>query len=516
MTSRNNRPVALVILDGWGVSADADDNAIERAHTPNFDEIRERYPFALLNASGESVGLVNDAPGTAEAGHVNLGAGRVVKSDVARIGEAIHSGKIYENAELKRLFGSARDNEKPVHLIGQVSEGGVHSSSSTLYALLNMARKEGVKEAFVHCILDGRDVPPRSADIFVEALEIKMAEIGIGKIATLCGRHFAMDAGENWDRTARAFTMMVHAEGERASDAVTAVRSSFLRGIADEFTAPIVLESAPDIPVAAIKDGDGVVFFNHRSDTMRQLVRALAVPDPGTGAASAKPLIDVVCMIEYDRSFNLKVAFPSDDSGSTLNSVLMENEIENWRIAETERYPHVTGFMNVSAVPAGHFQRNILINATRPSHLLPEPEMASFKLADQLIRSIEEGPGGFHLANFSAADIAAESGDLERTVEAVQFIDICLGGVLDAVKGKNGVLIVASTHGNCEAVGKYSSENQLQAGTTNNVPFFLIDASGEKALLREKGSIQDIAPTVLGLLGIATPSDMTGVDLRLN
>lgn len=516
MTFKSNRPVALVILDGWGVSADADNNAIERAHTPNFDEIRSRYPSALLNASGESVGLVNGTPGTAEAGHVNLAAGRVVKSDVARIGEAIRNGALFENAELKRLFCASRDKEKPVHLIGQVSDGGVHSSSSTLYSLLSMAKKVGLKDVYVHCILDGRDVPPRSADIFLEALEIKMAEIGIGKIATLCGRHFAMDAGENWDRTARAFTMMVHAEGERASDPVTAVRSSFLRGIADEFTAPIVLESAPDVPVAAIRDGDGVIFFNHRSDTMRQLVRALAVPDPGTGAASSKPQIDCVCLVEYDRSFDLSVAFPHDDSGSSLNSVLVENEVENWRIAETERYPHVTGFMNASSVPAGHFQRNILINSTRPSHCLPEPEMASFKLADQLIRSIEESSGGFHLANFSAADLAAESGDLDRTVEAVQFIDTCLGGILDVIEERKGVLIVASTHGNCEAVGEYSTANQLQSGTTNEVPFLLVDATGEKTRLRDKGSIQDIAPTVLGLLGITTPSDMTGVDLRIN
>lgn len=516
MTSKINRPVALVILDGWGVSPDAIDNAIERAHTPNYDAIQSRYPMALLDASGESVGLVSGTPGNAEAGHVNLGAGRVVKSDVARIGAAIRSGELFENAELKRLFESSRDNGKPVHLVGLVSDGGVHSSSSTLYALLSMAKREGVKDVFVHCILDGRDVPARSADIFLEALEIKMAEIGVGKIASLCGRHFAMDAGENWDRTARAFTMMVHAEGERATDPVTAIRSSFLRGIADEFTAPIVMESAPDIPVAAIKDGDGVIFFNHRADTMRQLVRALAVPDPGSGTASAKPLVDVVCMIDYDRSFDLNVAFPHDDSGSSLNSILMENEIENWRIAETERYPHVTGFMNASSVPAGHYQRNVLVNATRPSHRLPEPEMASFKLADQLIRSIEESSGGFHIANFSAADLAAESGDLDRTVEAVQFIDTCLGGVLDVIEENKGVLIVASTHGNCEAVGKHISANQLQAGTTNDVPFLVVDASGEKTRLREKGSMQDIAPTILGLLGIGTPSDMTGIDLRMN
>lgn len=515
MQTRPSRPLALIILDGWGFSNTSDNNALSQAHTPHYDDIGSRYPRSLLTASGESVGLSTGEPGNAEAGHLNLGSGRIVKSDISRIESAIRSGEFFSNDELIRLMQSTGDRGKPLHLVGMVSDGGVHSSSATLYALLRMAKKEGLGEVFVHCILDGRDVPPRMADVFLEALEIKMDEIGLGKIATLCGRHFAMDSAENWDRTARAFTMMVHSEGERASDPSTAVRSSFLRGIADEFTAPIVIETSDEKPVGVIRNGDGVVFFNHRADTMRQLVRALAVPDPGSPSASAKPSLNVVCLIDYDRSFNLPVAFPNEVGGATLNSVFLENGIPSFRFAEADRFPHVTGFLNGGVDSANQFQRNLLVNGPRVSLERAEPEMGSFKLTDQLIQAIEADRESVFVANLSAAGLSAETGDFEKTVDAVQYIDTCLGGIYETISEKQGIMIVASTHGNCEHLDALSNQNMHRPGTTNPVPFHLIDTSGTKQRLRTSGSLQDIAPTIFGLLGIEKPADMQGVDLRI-
>lgn len=514
MQNRLSRPLTLVILDGWGVSGSGEHNALSVAHTPYYDEISSKYPASLLTASGESVGLSTGSPGNAEAGHLNLGAGRVVQSDISKIESSIISGDFFKNAALSRMMRSAREQGKPVHLVGLVSDGGVHSSSSTLYALLRMAKKEGVSEVFVHCILDGRDVPQRTSDVFLEALEIKMDDVGLGKIATLCGRHFAMDSSENWDRTARAFTMMVHSEGERAIDPAAAVRSSFLRGIADEFTAPIVIESELDRPVGTIRDGDGIVFFNHRADTMRQLVRALAVPDPGSPSASAKPRLDVVCLIEYDRSFNLPVAFPNDAGGSTLNSVFFERGIPSFRFAEADRFPHVTGFLNGGVDSGNQFQKNHLVDGPRVSLHQAEPEMGSFKLTDQLIQAIEAESEGVFVANLSAADLSAETGDFERTVDAIQYIDTCLGGIYETIAEKNGVLMITSTHGNCELMDPPASQGLYSSGTANPVPFHLLDTADTTFSLRPTGTLHDVAPTLFALLGIEKPSDMTGVDLR--
>ena len=514
MNTRINRPVALVILDGWGHLPQSGSNAISLAHTPYYDELSSKFPKTILAASGASVGLAADEPGNAEVGHLNLGAGRVVKSDVSRISSAIRSGEFFENERLKKAMRSAVENGRPVHLVGLISDGGVHSSSETLYAILRMAKKEGASEVFVHGILDGRDVPQRTADIFIEALEIKMEDIRVGKIATLCGRHFAMDSGENWDRTVRAFTMMVHSEGERASDAATAIRSSFLRGIADEFVAPIVIESEPDKPVAKIQDGDTVIFFNHRSDTMRQLVRTLAVPDAGS-IASSKPKIEVVCLTEYERSFQLPVAFPPESGGSTMHSVFTEFGIPNFRISESDRFPHVTTFLNGGIDQPNQFQRNLNVPAPRVSLHAADPELGSFKLTDQVVRAIEAENEGVFVVNLSAADLVSETGDMEKTVEALQFVDTCLGGIYETIAERNGVMIVTATHGSCEEMSAAGHAIQNHTGTRNPVPFHLIDTNAPGAKLRESGSLQDVTPTLLGILGIEKPADMTGVDLRL-
>ena len=279
--TEKHRPLALIILDGWGYSPKREGNAVALAHTPNYDEISKKYPKTLLAASGLSVGLPPDTAGNSEVGHLNIGAGRIIQTDVAKISNAVRTGKFFENKVLKDAFKKAKAQNSAVHLIGLLSDGDVHSSSDNLFALLRLAKSEGIKNIFVHPILDGRDVAPRTADIYVEALEIKLADIGIGKIATLCGRYYAMDKDGNWERTARAYTMLVHSEGERASDAVGAIRNSFLRGISDEFIQPIILEDETGEPIASIKNDDVVVFFNHRSAEMRQLVKSLAVSAGG-------------------------------------------------------------------------------------------------------------------------------------------------------------------------------------------------------------------------------------------
>jgi 2,3-bisphosphoglycerate-independent phosphoglycerate mutase len=509
MSTANRRPLALVILDGWGISDNTDGNAVALAHTPNYDEICSRYPKTRLAASGESVGLSTGAAGSAEAGHLNIGAGRVVQTDIARIAKAIAEGSFARNAVLQPAMARAAAAGKPVHLIGLLSDGGVHSAPETLYALLRMAKTEGVKEVFVHGILDGRDVPPRTADIYAEALEIKMADIGIGRIATLCGRFFAMDSGDNWERTARAYTMLVHAEGERASDARTAIRNSFLRGIADEFVAPIVLEKDTGVPVATVSDGDAVIFFNHRADTMRQLTRSLAVPE--VGSTSAKPAIEAICLTEYDSSFQLPLAFAPETEGNVFGEILTANQVANYRIAGADRFPHVTSFFN-GGTDSSVFECDIQIDPLKGNNRDAEPEMESFKVADRALQHLSSSEPSVVVINFSASAIAAETGDLGRTIEAVQYVDTCLGGVVDRVRAAGGVTVVTASYASCEEMlDPHGAPNRF--ATTNFVPLHIVDDELTMIELRE-GSLCDVAPTVLGIIGIEKPLEMSGSDLR--
>ncbi|HKX84917.1 MAG TPA: 2,3-bisphosphoglycerate-independent phosphoglycerate mutase [Pyrinomonadaceae bacterium] len=511
MNTQTHRPLALIILDGWGHSNETEGNAIALAHTPYYDDISARYPKTTLAAAGKRVGLADGVAGNSEVGHLNIGAGRVVQTNPLRIAESIQSGQFFENQVLRSAFERASDEGGAVHLIGLLSDGDVHSSSATLYALLRMAKNEGVSDVFVHAILDGRDVPPRTADIYVEALEVKMADIGVGRIATLCGRYFAMDTGENWERTARAFTMLVHAEGERAFDAKAAVRNSFLRGLSDEFIAPIVLENLVGEPVATIKEGDTVIFFNHRSDTMRQLCRSVAVPD--YGSVSAKPRVNAVCLTEYDRSFNLPTAFEVESQSNMLTHVLGNNRVPNVRIAESDRIAHVVNFFNGGANQSS-YEQHIHVPSSGSASRDLEPELKSFKVADQIIRALETDDAVF-VVNFVAADVFAESGSLERTVEAIQYIDTCLGSVVEKVREANGVVLVTSSHGHCEAMIVDDDGKRNRRPTANKVPFHLVDDNAGPIMLREDGALEDVAPTILGLLGLEQPVEMTGRDLRL-
>lgn len=507
-----NRPLALIILDGWGYSPKREGNAIALAHTPNYDEISQKYPQTLLAASGLRVGLTPDTAGSSEVGHLNIGAGRIVQTDVARISNAIRTGKFFENKVLKEAFAKAKTNNSSVHFIGLLSDGDVHSSLESLYALLRFAKYEDIKNIFIHPILDGRDVPPRTADIYVEALEVKLADIGIGKIATLCGRYYAMDRDQNWERTARAYTMLVHSEGERAADAVSAIRSSFLRGISDEFIQPIVLETAPGVPVGSIKTGDVVIFFNHRPAQMRQLVKSLAVSE--VNEIGGKPKIHAVCLTEYDRTYNLPIAFKQENEDNVLAKIFAENGVLNCRVTETERYAQLTYFFNGGVELEHPCEQRVFVPSPKVGGYEAQPESACFKITDKLLRGLEAGENDVFIANLAAPDLVAHTGNLEKTIEAVQFVDTCLGGIVEKIRELDGIAIITSDHGNCEEMADLLTGEPNTSPTVNPVPFHLIDEHAENLKLRDGGALEDVAPTILGILQIEKPEEMTGRDLR--
>ncbi len=508
------RPLALIILDGWGYSPRRDGNSIALAHTPNYDAICERYPMTLLAASGRRVGLAQDAPGSSDVGHLNIGAGRIVKTDVTRIGEAIRSGAFLKNQVLINAFEAVKSRGGSVHAIGLLSDGEIHSSPETLFAILRLAKRSGVSDVFVHAILDGRDVMQRTADIYAEAVEIKMADIGIGRFATLCGRYYAMDRDANWDRTARAYTMLAHGEGERAIEAVSAIRSSFLRGITDEFVQPIVLEGEHGDPVAIVRSGDLVIFFNHRGDRIRQLVRSLAIPDETGNHALVKPKIDAICMTEYDRSFRLPVAFRPEREEKTLADVFAGHGIRNSRISEADRYAHITYFLNGGVEQSQAGEQRVILPSMSRSAVETAPELSCFKVTDCLLRSIDQGDSDVYIVNIAAPDMVAHTGSLEKTVESVQFVDTCLGGIVDKIREKEGVAIITSDHGNIEEMTDLLTGAPNNSHTVNQVPFHLIDENSVGLKLRYDGALEDVAPTLLGILGIQKPSEMTGRDLR--
>jgi 2,3-bisphosphoglycerate-independent phosphoglycerate mutase len=513
MSRNGRRPLALVIIDGWGYSPRREGNAIALAHTPHYDEICAKYPKTLLEAAGARVGLPEGVTGSSEVGHMNIGAGRIVHTEIAKIKQAIRTGAFFENAVLLDAMGKAKNAS--LHLVGMISDGEIHSSVENLFALLRMAKKAGVQNVFIHGFLDGRDVAPRTADIYAEALEIKMADIGVGKIATLCGRHYAMDKDLNWERTARAYTMLVHAEGERAFDPVTAIRNSFLRGIGDEFIQPIIIENGGGAPRATVKDGDTVIFFNHRADRMRQLVKSLVIQDESDITSLTKPRVHAVCLTEYDKTFELPVAFPPAEETNVLADVFARHGVLNCRVTETEKYAHVTYFFNGGVETEHPCEHRILVPSPKGVDRDSQPEMSSFKVTDKLLRGLEAGENDVFIVNIASPDVVAHTGNLEKTIEAVQYVDTCLGGILKKIREVGGVALITSDHGNCEEMADLTTGEPNNSHTANPVPFHLVDEHANGTRLRTDGALEDIAPTILGILGLEKPEEMTGKDLRI-
>ena len=513
MTERQG-PLALIILDGFGHSDVREGNAVALARMPFYDELLEKYPHTLIEASGECVGLPAGVMGNSNVGHLCMGAGRVVRTDIERINHDVATGEFYSNLALEAAVESALNHDRALHLMGLTSDGLVHSSQEHAYALLRMAEKRGLRRVFVHCFLDGRDTPPSSADGYVREMREKCAEIGVGEVASVCGRYYAMDRDKRWERTERAYRLLVEGVGEQTVDPVDAIRRSYERGVTDEFVEPIVCARGDGSPVATIKDGDSCIFFNFRADRARQLTSALAVPGFEEFSVTNRPHTHFVCFAVYDKTYPLPVAFPPTQPTNILAEVFAAVGVRNYRMAETEKYAHVTYFFNGGTEREFEHERRLLVPSPKVATYDLQPEMSAYKLTDKIIRAVEENETDAFIINYANPDMVGHTGDLARTIEAVQHVDNCIGWVTKALRAARGRAIITADHGNCEQMIDPATGRPHTAHTSNPVPFVLVDEASRGASLREGGALEDVAPTMLGLLGLDKPADMTGRDLR--
>jgi len=412
------------------------------------------------------------------------------------------------------VIDGVKKRAKALHLTGLVSDGQVHSSQEHLYALIRLAKQRELERVFIHCFLDGRDTPPSSAVHYVEPLQKKLDEIGCGQIATIIGRYYAMDRDKRWERTERAYELLVKGKGEPAIDPVAAIRRSYDRGITDEFIEPTVIVNAAGEPVATIKDGDAVIFFNFRPDRARQLTRALAIPGFQEFDVSGRPQIEFVCFTVYDRAFSLPIAFPPRDHKNVLAEVWEEICVYNYRLAETEKYAHVTYFFNGGVEKEHACERRLLVPSPKIATYDLQPEMSAFKVTDKVLRGIEERDTDVFIVNFANPDMVGHTGKLDKTIEACQYVDTCLGWITKGIRQARGITIITADHGNAEQMIDPKSGGPHTAHTTNPVPFHLIDEASQGLKLREGGALEDVAPTLLGLLSNEKPSEMSGRDLR--
>ena len=512
--TKKRGPLALIIIDGWGHSLAREGNAIALAATPFYDELCEKYPSTLLEAHGSRVGLPAGVMGNSEVGHLNIGSGRVIRMDVSLVDHEIETAEFFRNVRLANAMEKARHPEHALHLMGLISDGQVHSSLTHLYALLQMAKQHGVENVFIHCFLDGRDTPPTSGAQYVAAVQRKIAEIGCGEIASLVGRYYAMDRDKRWERTQRAFDLLTKAIGYRATDPIAAINESYERGVTDEFVEPVSIVGQDNSPVATIKDGDSIIFFNFRPDRARQLTRALAVSDFNEFPVGDRPRVEFVCFTMYDNTFDLPVAFPPRQHQNVLAEVWGRSCIRNYRLAETEKYAHVTYFFNGGVEKEYPCERRLLVPSPRIATYDLEPEMSAFKVTDKVLGGIEEGETDVFVVNFANPDMVGHTGKLDKTIEACQYVDTCLGWITKRVREARGITLLTADHGNAEQMIDPITGGPHTAHTTNPVPFHLIDEESIGMKLRGGGALEDVAPTLLALIGEEKPSEMTGRDLR--
>ncbi len=531
--SAYKRPLVLAILDGWGVRAAEDNNAVALARKPTFDRLLREFPSTTLRASEHYVGLPDGQMGNSEVGHLNIGAGRVVEMDITRIDALIASGKLGENPAIDAAFAHAREHGRSLHLLGLVSDGGVHAHQEHLYALLRAAKAEGLERVFVHAFLDGRDTLPTSGVGYLQQLIKRMREYGVGQLATVSGRYYAMDRDMRWEREKLASDAIIAgvAEGGAYRDPVARVRECYGNGITDEFIPPFVVTDAAGAPTAAIRDGDACLVFNYRADRVRQITRIVA-RNSGIAADNGRglPKIDeqdailqpstlprelhVATMTQYDKQFTLPRVIEPQSMDNLLANLLAQANLRNLRIAETEKYAHVTYFFNGGIEKAFPGEERVLVPSQKVATYDLAPEMSASGVADAVIQAIEDTAFDLVVVNFANADMVAHSGQLAPTIRGVETVDAQLGRVYASLKARGGAMLITADHGNAEQMVDPGSGGPHTSHTTNPVPFLLLDEEADRYSLREGGSLRDLSPTILGLLGLEKPKEMTGQDLR--
>jgi 2,3-bisphosphoglycerate-independent phosphoglycerate mutase len=504
-------PVVLVVLDGWGFRRGTAGNAIELARTPVWHGLWESAPRTLLEASGREVGLPKGQMGNSEVGHLNLGAGRIVPQDIVRVSDAIASGQFFEHPVLLRLCADVRKRGGTLHFYGLIGPGGVHALDEHLLGCIDLAERQQMPRVAIHALLDGRDTLPASAAGFMKALVEKAR--GRAKVATLSGRYFAMDRDRRWDRTKLAFDAMMHARGPTITDPVRGIEDAYARGETDEFIKPLVVVDAAGAPVASIKAGDGIFCFNFRADRMRQMVRAWTQPDFDGFDRGGAPLMDVVTMTAYDATFKVPVVFGPMVLDEILADVVSRNGLGMLRTAETEKYAHVTYFFNGGVEKPYRGEDRLLVDSQKVATYDLKPEMSAAGITDILCRGIEERRHDFILANYANGDMVGHTGKIPAVVTAVETVDACLARVTASAERAHASLLITADHGNCELMIDPETGGPHTAHTTNPVPLVLLDER-YRGTLRAGGSLRDVGPTVLGLLGLAQPSAMTGTELR--
>jgi 2,3-bisphosphoglycerate-independent phosphoglycerate mutase len=529
-----NRPLVLIILDGWGYAPPSPANAISLARKPNYDRLLREYPNTLIQTSGPYVGLPEGQMGNSEVGHLNIGAGRIVYMDITKIDLMIQKGDLFSNPVLLEGMKNARSGGRQLHFCGLLSDGGVHSHQNHLYALLRMAHQNGVDRVFVHCFMDGRDTLPTNGASYIQALQQKMREFGTGKIASVSGRYYAMDRDRKWDRELEAVTAMVQgkAAGGEYVDPVQGMKDSYNRGVTDEFVVPFVCVDNRGQAVAAIRDQDSVINFNFRADRARQITRCLA-RESGVTAQGGRDLPDAaaldaaiprdripknlkyVCMTQYDKQFTLPYVVRPDALKNILANVMADHHLRNLRVAETEKYAHVTYFFNGGVEQPFPGEDRVLVPSPKVATYDLKPEMSAAGIAEAVVKAASDSAFDVVIVNFANADMVGHSGKIPPTVRAVETVDVCLGEIYKAVRRSGGTMLITADHGNAEMMIDPATGGPHTAHTTNPVPFIVVSEDSRKFSLRPDGSLRDISPTVLGMLGFNQPREMTGHDLRV-
>ena len=500
----------LMILDGFGENPKKEGNAVKLAKTPNIDRLMKEYPNTKIAASGLAVGLPEGQMGNSEVGHTNIGAGRIVYQELTRITKSIENGDFFSNEELVKAMENCKKNNSKLHILGLVSNGGVHSHIRHLFGLLEMAKRRDIEEVYVHCFLDGRDTPPASAESYIQELEEKMRKKGVGKIATVAGRFYGMDRDKRWNRIQKAYNAIVFGEGNKSSQVINAIESSYQKEVFDEFVEPTVITNG-EKPVATIEDGDSVIFFNFRPDRAREITRAI-VDKEFKEFETKKMNTYFVCFTNYDETMpNVHIAFKKEMIKNTLGEIVSKNGGKQLRIAETEKYAHVTFFFNGGEEKQYEGEDRILVPSPKVETYDMKPEMSAYEVTQKVVEAINSEKYNCIILNYANPDMVGHTGSLSAAIKAVEAVDECVGKVITAIESQKANLIITADHGNAEQMIDYKTGEPHTAHTTNLVPLILI-SERENVKLRE-GKLADIAPTLLELMGLEKPKEMTGESL---